>query len=354
VQLGFLPKSLSPRFTYHYPIRTDAEGFRNEKVRASIDIAALGDSFTDGTASPREVIWPSRLEKITGRTVQNYGTSGFGPQQELYALEDYALRHHPRIVVLAFFAGNDLLDAEAFDRWEHTDLRPDEGRSGWVITDSFCRYETLFLWTVAQVAFDLVRHDVEAVDAPGAIGAVSTARFHEGLFSVPVQNRTLNFAFLPPYLQNLREGRAQIAASRGWALACDSLEKMKAACGAQGAQFVVMLIPSKPQVYWPLCERAFTRDQLLKAISFLGQWDPKPLATETVSENRLALNGLLRDFCGDAQIPFLDLTPALEREVEQGRQVYFPDDPHWNAKGHDVAAHELARFLEQEGPPSVR
>lgn len=353
VQLGFLPKRLSPRITHRYPLRTDAEGFRNEKVREPVDIAALGDSFTDGTASPREEIWPARLEKLTGRTVQNYGTSGFGPQQELYVLEDYALRRHPRVVVLAFFAGNDLLDAAAFDRWENAGIRPGEERSGWVVIDSFRRYETLFLWSFGQVAVDLVRPEgkqssAASAEAREAMPPVLHPEFQEGLFSVPVNSRTLQFAFLPPYVQNLGEGRAQLEASRGWALTRSSLGKMQEESRAHGAEFVVMLIPSKPQVYWPLCEHAFQRAELQKAIDFLGRWDPKPLSPETVSANRLALNSLLREFCDGAKIPLLDLTPALQREVDNGHQMYFPDDPHWNAAGHDLAARELAKFLEKK------
>lgn len=351
VQLGFLPKSLSPRVAYRYPLRTDAEGFRNEKVRDPIEVAALGDSFTDGSASPREDIWPSRLETLTGRTVQNYGTSGFGPQQELYVLQDYALRHHPRLVVLAFFAGNDLLDAEAFDHWEHAGIRPGEERSGWVVIDSFRRYQTLFLWTMGQVGTDLLRQGgkvrgPDESDTREGLRDVSHPEFREGLFSVPVNNRTLHFAFLPPYLQALGETRAQLEASRGWALTRSSLGKMREECRAHGSEFVVLLIPSKPQVYWPLCEHAFSQSELQKAIDFLGHWDPKPLSPEAVSANRLALNALVRDFCASSGIPLLDLTPALQREVEGGAQMYFPDDPHLNTAGHELAARELAKFLK--------
>ena len=66
------------------------------------------------------------------------------------------------------------------------------------------------------------------------------------------------------------------------------------------------------------------------------------------SANRLAQNGLMRDFCSIARIPFLDLTPALEQEAAAGRAVYFADDAHWNAAGHEIAARELAKFLAQE------
>jgi len=46
-------------------------------------VAALGDSFTDAMTMAAEASWPVRLERTLGVPVQNYGTAGFGPQQEL-------------------------------------------------------------------------------------------------------------------------------------------------------------------------------------------------------------------------------------------------------------------------------
>ena len=56
--------------------------------------------------------------------------------------------------------------------------------------------------------------------------------------------------------------------------------------------------------------------------------------TETLAAHRLAQNELVAGLCAERGIAFLDLTPALEAEVESGRNVYFPDDAHWNADGH--------------------
>jgi hypothetical protein len=57
----------------------------------------------------------------------------------------------------------------------------------------------------------------------------------------------------------------------------------------------------------------------------------------------------MRRLCEDARIPFLDLTSTLQGEVEAGRNVYFPDDSHWNAAGHEVAAQTLSAFLVRRG-----
>jgi hypothetical protein len=69
----------------------------------------------------------------------------------------------------------------------------------------------------------------------------------------------------------------------------------------------------------------------------------------SLEANRLAQNDLMKVFCAEHDIPFLDLTQRLEALVEAGRNVYFPDDAHWNAAGHEAAAQALASFLDTRG-----
>ena len=129
VRMGYVPPSVSEGALRRFRFRTDSEGFRNPAVRERYEIAALGDSFTDAMTMESEASWPSQLETRLGVSVQNYGTAGFGPQQEELVLEDFVARHRPRVVVLAYFAGNDLFDAEAFDEFQRS-RRPARRRVG--------------------------------------------------------------------------------------------------------------------------------------------------------------------------------------------------------------------------------
>ena len=59
-------------------------------------------------------------------------------------LKDFVARHRPRAVVLAFFAGNDIFDAEAFDAFQRsggTQTCP----AGWRIKDVVSRAGTWFV-----------------------------------------------------------------------------------------------------------------------------------------------------------------------------------------------------------------
>jgi hypothetical protein len=347
VRMGAIAPELLGAERHRYPFETDAEGFRNAAVRDQIDVAALGDSFVDAMTSPAEEAWPARLEQISGKKVQNYGTSSFGPQQELYVLEDYALRHQPRDVVLGFFAGNDFFDAERFDNWEKRRTAPGEEQNGWRLGKKYRRYETLYLTTLARVA--LAALAPQKKPAPSAVAMPVSSRFYRGLYQIPAAGGgLLRFAFMPPYLQKLASSRPELERSRGWELIRASILRMREGCAKQGSRFTVMFIPSKAEVYWPLVERSLGPEELQRALDFCSSYNHMPLRAADIRANRLAQNDLLREFCAKEAIPFLDLTSALEQSAAAGRAVYFADDAHWNAAGHEIAAQELAKFLARE------
>jgi len=353
VRMGFIPPAVAEGRLHQYPLRTDAEGFRNNATREDIEVAALGDSFTDALTMPIEAAWTSELERIIGLPVQNYGTAGFGPQQELLVLEDYALRHRPRVVVLAFFAGNDIRDAEAFELFQKAGGKVEAPKLGWPIKDIVTRADTWYVVNAIQAAA-VATHPSPSEDhkdgtplldreplAPGA-----SPGFDRGMFTVPVNGSTLRWAFMPPYLNLLNFPEREWTARRGWALTRDSLTAMQRRSQEVGAEFVLLFLPFKSQVYLPLLERTFSRDQLAKAFQFsLG----RTISAEDIgqmSRNRLAQNALMRRFCEEAAIPFLDMTEALQAHVDAGENMYFPDDSHLNEAGAAVVARSLAVFLQ--------
>ncbi len=158
----------------------------------------------------------------------------------------------------------------------------------------------------------------------------------------------LQFAFLPPYLNSLKLSRHELQASRGWELTRRSYQDMGRLVRAQGGELVVVFIPSKAQVYLPLLEAALPGAELRRDLRLCLGDQPQSPGLEVVMRNRLALNDLMREFCAEEGITFLDLTGALQAKLSAGHNVYFPDDSHWNAAGHETAARALARLLRAE------
>jgi hypothetical protein len=356
VRMGFIPPAVSDGLVHRYPFRTDDEGFRNARVRDRIDVAALGDSFTDAMTVPIEDAWATRLERRTGLAVQNYGTAGFGPQQELRVLKDYAVRHHPRVVVLAYFAGNDLFDAEAFDDFDRSGGAIRRPVPGWRIKDVVSRFDTWFVVSAARAATTWMSTHERAeartttpTPAPARDDTVATTRampsFDRGMFTVAVNGRPLRWAFMPPYLNTLNFSERDLAARKGWVLTRRTIEEMRDVSRDAGAELVVMFLPFKSQVYLPLLERAFSGPDLARAIQFSLPDNASPPDLAAMSLNRLAQNALMRRLCVEDGIRCLDTTDALQARVWSGENVYFPDESHLNETGHAVVADALAAFL---------
>jgi lysophospholipase L1-like esterase len=359
VRLGFLPPDLVRHPLYRFPFSTDTEGFRNPAGAEEAPVAALGDSFTDAMTLPVEATWPSRLSARLGVPVHNYGTAGFGPGQERRVLEEYVLARRPRVVVVAFFAGNDLQDAERFAHFQQDGSFRPSFAYGWRFKEVVARFDNLYVVSLARGLSSLLRHPASGREPPSAFDgysgddpaapAASVASFDRGLFTVPVAGHTLRFAFLPTYLDKLRFSRHEIEAWPGWSLTREAYRKMHREVRAAGARLVVMLIPHKAQVYLPLLQASLPPAELTRALQAALRDPDRPVDLAAMLENRLALNGLMHDFCAQEGIELVDLTEALQERVARGENVYFPDDSHWNAAGHEAASQALELRLRAPG-----
>jgi hypothetical protein len=108
-------------------IRINRYGFRQgdrgpKKPPNTFRVAVLGDSFIEAFQVPEDQTFCAALERelgqcefLDGRRVEvlNFGVSGYGTAQELLMLRHYVWPYEPDLVVLAFFAGNDLRNNSA-------------------------------------------------------------------------------------------------------------------------------------------------------------------------------------------------------------------------------------------------
>jgi hypothetical protein len=277
-------------------------------------------------------------------------------------LKQYVHARRPRRVVIGFFAGNDLVDAERFESLQREGVDLASVGRGWKFKGEIARFDEFYVTSLYQGVSGLLENSVRQPAEPWAHAAVedysgddpvpsSATRpgFDRGLFTLPLSGRVLRFAFLPPYLNRLTLSRQQLEASRGWQLTQRSYREMQQLLRAQGGELVVLFIPFKAQVYLPPLVASFPAAELRSALgSCLGDPAQAP-RLEVLMQNRLALNDLMREFCAREGIAFLDVTAELQSTVGAGRNVYFPDDSHWNAAGHEVAARAASRLLRQQG-----
>lgn len=117
----------------------DMLGFRNPNVPVLADVIVLGDSQTYGNNAPQLLSWPGQVQETLGAgdyRVYTMALGSWGPLQYIYILKK-AARFAPQVIVVAFYTGNDPLDAfrvayssEQFARYRvDPDLRAADARA---------------------------------------------------------------------------------------------------------------------------------------------------------------------------------------------------------------------------------
>jgi hypothetical protein len=90
----------------------DLLGFRNRSIPNIADIITIGDSQTYGNNVYMEQNWPSSLAAVMDDnlpTLYNMSVGGWGAA-EYFEIFNKALHFEPKVVVIAFYTGNDPLD----------------------------------------------------------------------------------------------------------------------------------------------------------------------------------------------------------------------------------------------------
>jgi len=171
--------------------------------------------------------------------------------------------------------------------------------------------------------------------------------FDRGMFTAAIGGRVIRWAFMPPYLNTLNFSEQDLAARRGWTLTRDAIAEMHDLSRRSGAEFVVMFLPFKSQVYLPWLAQAVPPAELSRALRFYLPNNPGPVDVARMLRNRLAQNALMRRFCEARGIPLLDTTADLQAHLEAGENVYFPDESHLNERGMRIVADALTAYLER-------
>jgi len=296
---------------YRCELRLDRNGFRNATELSSAKIIVIGDSFVEGLQVSEEELLTNQLSSLLGKTVANLGRTSYGPQQELHVLRRYGVGLRPGTCVWAFYEGNDLQDLNGYDR-ELANLAR-------IVTadPSRTRYERSFLRNaLGYVIRNWIRPDrgLPAHLYTGRL-AVGSGDDLELYFTTGIQHGEVG--------PDLPRGQHTPEFQRFLRILADARD----ACDRHGIDLVVAFVPSKFRVYRDACRFDPDSPCLKWPIDALGQ------------ELERAIG---RDFPGTG---FVDLSPRLAAAAARGEILYLPDDTHWSAEGHRLAAEVLADCL---------
>lgn len=321
-------------------VAINREGFRDRehsprKPEGTFRLAVLGDSMTEALGVAADKTFPAVLERelaaceaLAGNRVEvlNFGVTGYGTAQELVTLRENVIEYHPDLVLLAFFAGNDVYN-NSRELDGHSDRVYFELVDGRLVLDDS---NTRRLGFRLKAAFrngmnaavnmsrliQLVRESYYRVRQPIKFG-----RMKQGTLFDPETNEYAVY----------RE-----PADEAWRYAWSMTEALLAAMNddvrAAGGRFWIAALTTPPQIYPdPAVRRAFMRGLGVPSLDY--------------PDNRIAA------FAESQGIPVVVLTSALLPEVEKekaflhGFEETVPGIGHWNETGHRLGGERIARAI---------
>ena len=351
--------ALIQTFEYHALVHINSKGLRDreheyEPVSGVFRIAILGDSFMEGYHVEMEQSLPRRLERLLAdRSVEviNLGVVSYGCGQEYLCLKEEGLKYKPDLVLLAFYAENDVRNdsqpletmiwgkenraawARPYPRWDDktqqmTFAVPDFERAQRDfkarLADLACKEEAKLPWQ-RTLTYDVV--------AKIARSWGQRAGISESLYNPNVLFHAFLRGFDPEAYTSagLSAGDYERLCDEAWTMTTQIIKGMRDLAAEQHARFAVFTVPARVQTD-------------MKYLDFVKRLYPR-LDFDLDKTDRL-----LAKLAAEAHIPLLDLTPAFrEHYAQNGGPLFFPEDRHWNAAGHQLAAAELAEFLRAQG-----
>ncbi len=330
---------IAPHTTGH-----DGLGFRNREVPKQVGIVAIGDSNTYGVSATREGSWPHQLSIELGEPVYNMGLGGYGPLQYLHLAEATAGPLKPRLLIVGFYFGNDLMDAhlvahanERWREWRRAE-RPAEGTAapGPVADEPKKRFETLRNWLSRNsVLYSVLRATVFQRLAVKEREAMVRQASPDSRWPWrdPARGATVQTVFTP----QVRLSAVDVslpAVREGLDITKKAFAALRTEAERQRVRLLVVLIPTK--------ERAYCRHLRVLAADL-------PPSFVRLCEVEEAAKAELMAFLAEQRMAQLDVTPMLEAQIERHVQLYPTDaDGHAQAAGYGVIAKAVAEIVRQD------
>jgi hypothetical protein len=340
-------------------VLTNSQGLRDRphdyaKPAGTFRVVILGDSFMEAYQVELEETLPFRLQEILApRNVEviNLGVGGYGTAQEFLALREEGLRYSPDLIVLAFFAANDVLDNSR--ALQLLLLGEDEPRVYGRPYATASGLEANLRWIPPDFERARRREEKKQRSREGlrAIGGflqpvmvASVLEQAAGSLLARFEGRSAsdpNLELGAPFLEEFAPGLGHSGLSamdyarlwdEAWLVTRRLLLETKSLAAEHASELLVMVVPSFFQVE-PRHFEAMLREHPELRID----------ATR--------INRALRDFCDEHAIGFFDPTNSFVAAEARGEGPLFHqlEDHHWNSAGHALAAEELARTLVDRG-----
>jgi len=292
---------------YHYVKETDAHGFSNrEPWPQQAEIVVLGDSLVTGEGVGIEAQFSTLIDRqLADQRVVNLGVPGAGPERQYRIYRRFGDALQPRWVVTCWYLASDLDNDTHFYSWIEDADGMDYDRFRLTYDRRLQPQSRLSPSRLLNRSL-LVALGREAAAAWFGESASMRLRrtFPDGT-QMLFDQRKLPFVTTPVAAADARIERA-----------FDSLDRLRQAAQRQQASVLVVLIPSKEELFGEVAEM------------------PADTAMARVRQRLQA-----------ARIPVLDLYTAL-RQAGASQPPFFSRDSHLNHLGNRIVAEQFMMWWQ--------
>lgn len=269
------------------------------------EIVVVGDSFAYSQTVSLEHAWTVLLDEARPASrVITLGTVATGPEQYNRVFETYGADLSPDLLIVSLFLGNDIHNAETFDRWQREAPNVNYGRfvEAGTVNDAFFWLNRLsgksYLGALLR---DLLR-------------SISEGRLFDGE-TIELESGE-RVQIVPQFLLNTLEKVSR--GDPGFGLTVDSIFRIQERARSLDINCLVVLFPSKEEIYGQFVERDF------------------PLLSHSIIED-LEQRG----------IDYFDLAPVFRERALDGRALYHEVDGHPNILGYRLIAETISAHLNE-------
>lgn len=282
---------------YSVSYHTNAQGFRigveqdSAHTVSTVDWLVLGDSYTQGAQVEFEDLYTSRLNvRFPDKIILNAGVSGAGIGHEYNQFVKSGRLLHPSLVILQLCSFNDFMNVEP---------------TSVGLTDRLMTHSAFLRFLLADFKF------------------TNPAKLPLGRWTEPFQpDDRGNTDYNIFYTKTSPAKERDLTAFRRY------LSQFKDAVQTTGARLLVVLIPTKEQVYSRYLEEV--RREFAIDSSALDMQRP---------------NKFLAEWTRDLGIEMVDLLPAFQ---SASGNVFLEYDEHMSVLGHTVMADAIGTLLERQ------
>lgn len=310
--------------TFHIGFPVDSAGFVDDEPTGLGPqlpwIACIGDSFSVGVV-PHHRHYTTLAEAPLGMPVYNIGVVNAGPREYAQLIRAHAVPRAPRLIVVALFMGNDVLDAQR---------GLNAGLESWIDPD-----EALVRVTAARIAALAASESRE-----GLAGTLYGIRADERVEPAELERRLTWLAdpltepealtrerFL--YVEHTRTGPLASSSAESYAALFASLRRVHDA--ARPIPLAFLLFPDEFQV----------EDALWRALESEG------LPADVVRDRPQREVGAFLEREGLLYIDLLPRCLAVAPLADGERHLFHRHDTHFNARGNELAARALVELVER-------